>query len=501
MSEGLVLSGRYRLLSRLGAGGMGSVWRARDLTLDADVAVKLMGAEFVGSGEAVARFRREARAAAAIRSGHVVQILDYGVDGDTPFIAMELLRGESLAERLARTGPLSAVAVSHLLGHVARALTLAHEHGIVHRDLKPDNIFIVREGDEDVAKVLDFGVARRREGLGDSSGLQTRAGAILGTPFYMSPEQSGGEPVDELSDIWAFGVIACECLTGSRPFVGDTLGALFRAVCIADIPTPSSLGAVPEGFDAWFARAAAREKSVRYKTVRQAAADLKEVCARPVVARSQASLPQPQPQPQPSPQSTGHSATQLSAGSSSVARSESFEHTAPASAHSIASSGSAPKRTLLVRVLLVAPLLVAGGLYLGLRAKTSADAPESPASSSASPADEVPLRRGDPNPSALLNETSSAQAAGAQRSIGNVASQPELAVPAQSAQPIASAPALPNRALANAPVRAPQKGVGSEKPHVPPPAPGASAPLAPSPTKPASSAGSKIPRSLIDERQ
>jgi serine/threonine-protein kinase len=278
MTEGQVLVGRYQLLSRLGSGGMGSVWVAKDLTLDADVAIKLMSQELTGSPEAAARFRREARAAASIRSSHVVQILDYGVDGKTPFIAMELLRGESLAARLERTGRLSAAETGHLLDHVGRALALAHGNGIVHRDLKPDNIFIVRESGVELGKVLDFGVARRADGLLEPGGVTTRTGAVLGTPYYMSPEQACGEAVDQRTDIWAFGVIACECLTGTRPFGGESLGALFHAVCIAAMPAPSSLGAVPPGFDQWFSRAVARDKSQRTTSVQAASEELRAIC-------------------------------------------------------------------------------------------------------------------------------------------------------------------------------------------------------------------------------
>ena len=133
--------------------------------------MKLIDPEFVASSEAVARFRREAQASAAIRSTYVVQILDHGVDNGTPFIAMELLKGESLAQRLERLGKLSPELSAHILGQVARALALAHSHGIVHRDMKPDNIFLVREDDEDVGKVLDFGIARHRGALGESGGL------------------------------------------------------------------------------------------------------------------------------------------------------------------------------------------------------------------------------------------------------------------------------------------------------------------------------------------
>jgi serine/threonine-protein kinase len=278
MLEGRVFADRYRLLAKLGAGGMGSVWRAHDTRLDAEVAIKVIAPEFAGSGEAVARFQREAQAAAAIRSTYVVQILDHGLDGDTPFIAMELLHGESLAKRLARVGRLEPVVAVRLLGHVARALELAHARGIVHRDMKPDNIFLVEEGKEVIGKVLDFGVAKHDSALAPINGLQTPTGMILGSPFYMSPEQANGQRVDSLSDIWAFAVIACECLAGRRPFSGETLATLFYSICIAPLPVPSAIGPVPPGFDHWFARAAARDQAARFRTIGEAADALFEIC-------------------------------------------------------------------------------------------------------------------------------------------------------------------------------------------------------------------------------
>jgi len=282
MFEGRVLAGRYRLLTKLGSGGMGSVWRARDLTLNADVAVKLIEPQHASSPQALIRFRREAQAAAAIRSTYVVQIIDYGIDRNEPFIAMELLIGESLGQRLTRVGPLGLEATATVFGHVGRALSLAHERDIVHRDLKPDNVFLVREGAEDIGKVLDFGIARALS-LGESdAGVATRTGAILGSPYYMSPEQANGQPLDALTDIWSFGVMASECLLGRRPFNAETLAHLFHAICIAPLPVPSSIGTVPPGFDAWFARAVARDKANRYASIRQAADDLKAIClARP----------------------------------------------------------------------------------------------------------------------------------------------------------------------------------------------------------------------------
>jgi serine/threonine protein kinase len=209
MVSGLVLAERYELIEKLGAGGMGSVWRARDKTLSADIALKLLAPQFIDSDLALSRFRREAQAAAAIRSTHVVQILDHGVDKGIPFIAMELLKGESLSQRLQRERLLSPELTSRILGQVARALSLAHAAGIVHRDMKPDNVFLVREDEDLVSKVLDFGIARQHDDLGETGGLRTRTGAILGTPHYMSPEQATGQAVDHLTDIWSYGVIAC----------------------------------------------------------------------------------------------------------------------------------------------------------------------------------------------------------------------------------------------------------------------------------------------------
>lgn len=278
MSEGTVLAGRYRLIERLGAGAMGSVWRAEDLNLRAPVAIKLIDPGIAGSTEAIARFRREAQAAAAIRSTYVVQILDHGVDANVPYIAMELLTGESLAGRLTRLGTLAPQKTVAVLSQVARALQLAHSQGIVHRDLKPDNVFLVSEGSDDIAKVLDFGIARRSGDLGATGGVQTQTGAVLGTPYYMSPEQTIGQVVDHRSDIWSFGVIAFECLTGKRPFESETFGGLFNAICVAPLPTPSQVGRVPAGFDAWFAKAVARDREQRWQSIDEAIAQLRVVC-------------------------------------------------------------------------------------------------------------------------------------------------------------------------------------------------------------------------------
>jgi serine/threonine-protein kinase len=284
-----ILSGKYRLERELGRGGMGSVWLAQHLTLRSPVAIKLIDAEIATNHEALSRFLREAQAAASLRSPHVVQILDHGVDEGVPFIVMELLDGESLASRLERLRRLPPPETAHLLTQVARAMTKAHEAGIVHRDLKPDNIFIVKNDEEEIAKVLDFGVAKSHaHGVGAVSSA-TRTGSVLGTPYYMSPEQAeGAKSVDHRSDIWAMGVIAWECLLGVRPFEAETLGGLLLAICARDLPVPSRVGAVPAGFDAWFARACSRDISRRFATAKEAASELRNVCAGQMMAGNNA---------------------------------------------------------------------------------------------------------------------------------------------------------------------------------------------------------------------
>src|SRR5689334_5323196 len=188
---GHVIAQKFRLVRRLGQGGMGSVWAADHLALNSQVAVKIIDPAIASNAEALGRFLREAQSAAALRSPHVVQTFDYGVEDGVPFIAMELLEGQSLAQRLEQSGRLTLEQTAKIMTEVGRAISRAHDAGIVHRDLKPDNIYLVKNDDEEIAKVLDFGIAKATGGqLGNSS--QTRTGAILGTPYYMSPEQAEG---------------------------------------------------------------------------------------------------------------------------------------------------------------------------------------------------------------------------------------------------------------------------------------------------------------------
>ncbi|WP_437314175.1 serine/threonine-protein kinase [Sorangium sp. So ce385] len=273
---GRVIAGRYRLAARLGQGGMGSVWRADDLTLDSPVAIKLIDPALAESEHVRTRFYQEAKAGAALRSPHVVQILDYGVDGDVPFIAMELLDGESLADRLARVRTPHPAELSRIFGDVARAVRRAHDAAIIHRDLKPENIFLVRNDEQEIAKVLDFGIAKTSFVSG-AQGAETSTGMLLGTLPYMSPEQARGAKVDWRTDLWSLGVIAFECVCGRLPFLADAPGELVLEICAKPLPVPSQVAPVPRGFDEWFARATRREPAERFQSAKEMADALRVI--------------------------------------------------------------------------------------------------------------------------------------------------------------------------------------------------------------------------------
>jgi serine/threonine-protein kinase len=274
------------LVRQLGAGGMGTVWVARNHGLKSDVVVKFITGENAQHADVVARFEREARAAAEVRSPHVVQVFDHGVALDgLPYIVMELLEGEDLAARVAREHAMSPGAVAGVLVQVARALGRAHEKRIVHRDIKPENIFLCDTGeDEAFVKVLDFGVAKMLtvEQLGG-----TATGAMLGTPYYMSPEQvAGAKSIDYRTDLWSLGVVAFYAMTGARPFEADTMGGLVIQIHSGPIPSPSTVNPrLSPAIDAWFATACARDPSQRFQTARAMADALVAAVGGQAVAR------------------------------------------------------------------------------------------------------------------------------------------------------------------------------------------------------------------------
>jgi serine/threonine-protein kinase len=278
MRQGRILAGKYRLITKLTEGGMGAVWRAEHLELGSPAAVKLLDPTIADSQEALARFKREAQSAASLRCTNIVQIFDFGVDENLPYIAMELLRGKSLSEKLRAERVLSPEETAAILSQVARATSWAHSCGIVHRVLKPGNIFLSEDADDIVVKLLDFGIAKPLQ-LELSETPVTLTGAIMGTPQYMSPEQASGKrQLDHRTDIWSFSIIAFECLTGLHAFHADTLGGLVLAICTEPMPKPSDFGKVPSGFDEWFARGAHRSPEKRFGSIAEAADMLRFVC-------------------------------------------------------------------------------------------------------------------------------------------------------------------------------------------------------------------------------
>jgi serine/threonine-protein kinase len=251
---------------------MGAVWQAEHTTLRIPCAVKFLHPCVAISREVRKRFEREAVTAALLRSPHVVQILDHGMWGETPYIAMELLEGEDLAHRLQRVGRLSSRETASIVTQVARALTRAHAAGLVHRDLKPANVFLVRDDDREVVKVLDFGVAKIESTGAD--GL-TESGAMLGTPRYMSPEQARGlKTVDHRSDLWALAVVTFQCLTGATPFHASAVVDVLLLIASGPLPVPSQIAPVPPGFDVWWQRAASRDPAGRFQSARELAESL-----------------------------------------------------------------------------------------------------------------------------------------------------------------------------------------------------------------------------------
>src|SRR6187431_479863 len=215
--------GRYEIVSPLGAGGMGEVYRARDSRLDRDVAIKILPESVARDPERLARFEREAKAVAALSHPNILALHDAGTEDGTTFAVMELLDGETLRDRLA-SGPLPVRRAIDTAVQVARGLAAAHAKGLVHRDLKPENVFLVADGQ---VKILDFGLAKAAD-PGDSSATATHApamtdpGTVIGTVGYMAPEQVRGHAVDARTDLFALGSVFYEMLTGQRAFRRDT---------------------------------------------------------------------------------------------------------------------------------------------------------------------------------------------------------------------------------------------------------------------------------------
>jgi eukaryotic-like serine/threonine-protein kinase len=269
LQAGALIARRYRLSRPLGQGGMGTVWAANHTLTGREVAMKFVHGRAHSGRELRERFLREARAATAVRHPNVVHVLDaFELDDETRVMVMDLLHGETLRERLDRDEQLSLSETAAVLLPAISAVGTAHARGIVHRDLKPENIFLANEaGDGATIKVLDFGIAKLTSGGGgaEGAGLVTQAGSTLGTPCYMAPEQATGETdVDHGADIWAFGVILYECLSGVRPIDGESVGqVVMRLMSTGIIPLERVVLGLPPDVTELVGRMLSRERSRR----------------------------------------------------------------------------------------------------------------------------------------------------------------------------------------------------------------------------------------------
>ncbi len=265
-----MIADRYLLMRKRGTGGVGSVWLAKDLSLDSLCAIKVIHSQRADDEELRVRLEREAKSAAQIRCAHVVDVFDHGIWNGVPYIVMEFLDGEDLGECLTRTGRIAPERTYRIVAQVARALARAHGLGIVHRDLKPDNIFLVSGDEHEIAKVLDFGIARHEQYSGTSKA--TKTGTFVGTPSYVSPEQARGEEVDWRTDLWALGIIVFECLTGRPPFSSAGLGELMAKILYEQVPRLSELAPeLPPEIDIWWERASDRDPRTRFQSAKELA--------------------------------------------------------------------------------------------------------------------------------------------------------------------------------------------------------------------------------------
>ena len=286
--EGDTLAGKYALEGRLGVGGMGEVYRARNTAMGRAVAIKLLLAEHANDETVVARFLTEARAANLVRHPNVVDVLDIGRDDDgTPFIVQELLEGKDLARHvLDAGGRLPYVEALTLIVPIVEAVGLAHARGVVHRDLKPENVFLALIGDTIVPKLLDFGISQVL--AAPDSVRMTATGVAMGTPAYMSPEQiKGAKSVDARTDVWSLGVILFEMVSGELPFPAESAGAMFVQISIAEpVPLASVAPSVPLDLTRVIARCLRKDRTERYASASDLARDLRNVLENKAILRT-----------------------------------------------------------------------------------------------------------------------------------------------------------------------------------------------------------------------
>ena len=266
-----LINDRYEVIDRIGRGGMAEVFRARDLLLDREVAVKVLFPENASDPNFVERFRREAQSAAGLNHPNIVGVYDWGQHGSTYFMAMEYVPGNTLAQIIRRHGTLRAEVAARIGAQIADALAFAHRNGVVHRDVKPANILITDAG---FVKVADFGIARAID-AGHDEGL-TQDGAVMGTATYFSPEQAKGEGADPRSDMYSLGIVLYEAVAGRPPFVAESaLATAYMQVHDQAEPLPKAAPGTPNKYSAIVGKCMAKDPAVRYATADQLRDDLR----------------------------------------------------------------------------------------------------------------------------------------------------------------------------------------------------------------------------------
>src|SRR6266498_113526 len=277
MQSGAALAGRYRIERLISRGGMGAVFEATQLGLDRAVAIKLLLPALSRDEKMQERFRREARSAASLRHPNIIQIYDYGISDYGPYIVMELARGKSLRQLLNK-GALEIGLSVDLMGQICSALAAAHSATIIHRDLKPDNIMVEEQSDGQIlAKVLDFGIAKMREAQPDEEGANLTGANIIGSPAYMSPEQSLGSTLDARSDIYSLGIVLYEMLTGSTPFGKGAPGALLtHQINTPPPPLTAARPEIPAAVESVVMKALAKDREARFTSATQFAQALRK---------------------------------------------------------------------------------------------------------------------------------------------------------------------------------------------------------------------------------
>jgi eukaryotic-like serine/threonine-protein kinase len=275
LETGQVIEGKYRIVRLLGEGGMGAVYEGENTNIQRRVAIKVLHAGVASNTDVVSRFEKEAQAAGRIGSDHIAEVLDLGhLPSGERFMVMEFLDGVALSGRIEERGRLSGVEAAPIVAQLLEGLQAAHDAGIIHRDLKPDNVYLLRNkaGRKDFVKILDFGISKFNSLGGDSSAMSmTRTGAVMGTPYYMSPEQAkGSREIDARSDVYAVGVILYECICGKVPFNAETFNELIFKIVLENAPEVTTI--VPDadpGIVAIVRKAMAREPAQRYQTARE----------------------------------------------------------------------------------------------------------------------------------------------------------------------------------------------------------------------------------------